>query len=66
MAAMFNQKNAAIEKMVASQGAIKERKEELIQSEVDLKPQLPFLIEKTKQLQEQVILFSSFFVFIQN
>lgn len=54
MTAVFNQKTAAIEKMMASQTAVKERKEEMIQNEADLRPKLALLIEKTKQLQELV------------
>lgn len=54
MTAIFNQKTAAIEKMMASQTAVRERKEEMIQNEADLRPKLALLIEKTKILQEQV------------
>lgn len=55
MTGLFNQKLSSIEKFVASQEVLKQKKEEFIQNENELKPKLEVLIEKTRQLQEQVI-----------
>ena len=54
MASSFDQKLTAIEKMKASQEAMKIRKIEVETEEIELKPKLKQLMNKTRTLQEQV------------
>lgn len=69
VAGLFDQKETAIEKMIASQKALKIRKEEALLNENELKPQLKLIMDKTRQLQEQVrirIFFYGYFFLIRN
>lgn len=54
VASSFDQKVTAIEKMKASQEAMKIRKQEAETEEIELKPKLKLLMEKTRTLKEQV------------
>lgn len=54
VASSFEQKLTAIEKMKASQEAMKIRKEEVEAEETELKPKLKLLMSKTRTLQEQI------------
>ncbi|XP_065212865.1 CDK5 regulatory subunit-associated protein 3 [Planococcus citri] len=54
VASSFDQKLNAVEKMKASQEAMKIRKQEVETEEAELKPKLKILMNKTRTLQEQI------------